>query len=51
MGADAATSLGVDVPRLRRNLSSSPSLIAGLSVAVAGQAAAPDRLRAPGGVS
>jgi len=36
MGADAATSLGVDVARLRRNLFFITSLIAGLSVAVSG---------------
>ncbi len=36
MGADAATSLGVDVPSLRRNLFLVTSLIAGLSVAVSG---------------
>ena len=36
MGSDAATSLGVDVPRLRRNLFVVTSLIAGLAVAVSG---------------
>lgn len=36
MGADAATSLGVDVATLRRNLFLVTSLIAGLSVAVSG---------------
>ena len=36
MGADAATSLGVEVHSLRRNLFLVTSLIAGLSVAVSG---------------
>jgi len=36
LGADAATSLGVDVPALRRNLFLVTSLIAGISVAVSG---------------
>ncbi len=36
MGADAATSLGVNLPALRRNLFVVTSLIAGLSVAVSG---------------
>ena len=36
MGADAARSLGVDVPALRRNLFLVTSLIAGLAVAVSG---------------
>ena len=36
MGTDAATSLGVDVPALRRNLFLVTSLIAGVSVAVSG---------------
>lgn len=36
MGADVATSLGVDVGKLRRNLFVVTSLIAGLSVAVSG---------------
>jgi iron complex transport system permease protein len=36
MGSDAATSLGVNVPSLRRNLFFITSLIAGLSVAVSG---------------
>ena len=36
MGSDAATSLGVDVPVLRRNLFLVTSLIAGLCVAVSG---------------
>jgi iron complex transport system permease protein len=36
MGAEPAASLGVDVPRLRRNLFFATSLLAGVSVAVSG---------------